>query len=127
MTKITQKLTFIFICFALVLFGFNASSFAQDKEKLYAEIAGEYEFEVEGQILVVIFSTEDGVLYGDTEGDPGPPSELEPVEGNELEFTTTGTDGNLYEIGFSRDEEGKISKCLLRVMGMELEGLKIKK
>jgi hypothetical protein len=122
----TKKPILFFACLALMLSGLSVSASAQDKTKLYNEIAGDYEFEVEGQILVIVFSVEDGVLYGDTEGDPGPPSEIEPVEGKELEFTATGTDGNLYEITFSRDEEGKITKCLLSVMGMELEGVKIK-
>lgn len=126
MTLRTKKSILFFACLVLVMSGLNASSLFQDKAKLYTEIAGNYEFEVEGQILVIIFSVEDGILYGDTEGDPGPPSEIEPVEGKELEFTATGADGNLYEITFSRDEEGKITKCLLSVMGMELEGVKIK-
>jgi hypothetical protein len=127
MVKGMHKTISMFICFSLVLFGFNISSFPQDKAKLYTEIAGNYEYEFEGQVVVIIYSVEDGVLYGNTEGNPEPPSLLEPVEGKELEFTATGDDGNVYIISFSRDEEGKITKSLLVTQGMEIEGKKIKK
>jgi hypothetical protein len=127
MVKGTKQSFFIFICFALVLFGLNISSFSQDKAKLYAEIAGVYEYEYQGQVVTIVYSVEDGALYGNTEGNPEPPSLLEPVEGKELEFTATGDDGNLYEISFSRDEEGKITKSLLTTQGMEIVGIKIKK
>ncbi len=115
------------ICFALVLSGLNVSTFARDKAKILEEIVGVYEYELEGQVLVVIYTVEDGVLYGTEENDPNPPSRLDPIEGKELTFETTGDDGNLYVISFSRDEDGKITKSLLAVMGMEIEGVKIKK
>jgi hypothetical protein len=127
MAKDIQKNIFIFICFAFVLSGLNISSFAQDKTKLYAEIAGVYEYEYESQVVRIIYTVEDGALYGNTEGNPEPPSLLEPVEGKELEFTATGDDVNLYEISFSRDEEGKITKSLLSTQGIEAEGKKVKK
>jgi hypothetical protein len=124
MVKGTKKSIFIFICFTLVLLGPIISSFAQDKAKLYAEIAGDYEYEYEGQVIIIIYSVEAGVLYGNSKGNPEPPSRLEPVEGKELEFTATGDDGNVYVISFSRDEEGKITKSRLSTMGMEIEGIK---
>jgi len=108
------------------MFGLNVSSFAQDKAKLYAEIAGDYEYEYEGQVTVIIYSVEDCVLYGTQEGDLEPPSRLDPVEGKELEFETIGGDGNLYVISFSRDEDGKITRSVLATMDIEIEGVKIK-
>lgn len=126
MAKGTQKSMLTIICFAMVMFGLNFSSVAQDKAKLYAEIAGNYEYEFEGQVIIIIYSVENGNLYGDTEGSPSPPSLLEPVEGKELEFTATGEDGSLYVISFSRDEDGKITRSLLSTQGIEIEGIKIK-
>ena len=127
MVKNTQKSVLLIICFALVLSGLNVSTFAQDKAKILEEIVGVYEYEIEGQVLVVIYTVEDGVLYGTEENDPNPPSRLDPIEGKELTFETVGDDGNLYVISFSRDEDGKITKSILAVIGMEIEGVKIKK
>ena len=126
MIKNTKKLALICMCFVLILSGLNVTALAQDKTKLYTEIAGEYEYDLEGQAIIIIYTVEDGKLYGSSEGDPGPPSLLEPVEGQELAFTATGDDGNLYEISFSRDADGKITKSLLATQGIEIEGVKIK-
>lgn len=107
----------------------NAASFAlknTDTEKLYAEIAGDYEFEFEGKTSIITFFVKDGVLLGrDSESDPG--TQLEPVEGKELEFKATAEDGQIIDVKFSRDENGKITKCLLMTMEMEIAGVKIKK
>ena len=81
MAKNTQKTVLIFICFSLVLFGLNLSTFAQDKAKVLEEIAGDYEYEYEGQYIIITYSVEDGILFGTQEGDPEPPSQLDPVEG----------------------------------------------
>jgi len=127
MEKSTQKSILIFICISLALSGFNVASFSQEKTKLYDEIAGDFEYEYEGQVIVITYWVEEGILYATQEGDPGPPSRLDPVEGKELEFETTGGDGNLYIIRFSRDEEGKITNSVLATMDIEVEGIKIKK
>jgi hypothetical protein len=127
MVKNKQKSFLTFICFALVLFGLNVSAYAQEKTKLYEEIAGNYEYEYQGQYLVITYWVEDGVLYATQEGNPDPPSELIPAEGKELVFETTGSDGNLYVISFSRDEDGKITKSTLGTMDIEIEGVKIEK
>jgi hypothetical protein len=127
MAKNSQKSILTFICFALVLFGLNVSTSAQEKAKLYEEIAGDYEYEYQGQFIVITYWVEDDVLYATQEGNPDPPSKLDPVEGKELVFETTGSDGNLYVISFARDEDGKITKSTLATMDIEIEGVKIKK
>ncbi len=113
----------------LALFIWNVASFAQEKtdtEKLYAEIAGDYEFEFEGQVDTITFYVEDGVLMGrDADDDRG--TALEPVEGKELAFEVTTDEGQYIEITFSRDENGKITECVLTTMGMEIKGVKIGK
>ena len=127
MTKNSQKYVLSIICFALILFFLNISSSAQDKAKLYEEIVGDYQYDYEGQLIVITYWVEDGDLYATQEDDPDPPAKLDPVEGKELTFETTGSDGALYVITFSRDEEGKITKSTLAAMGIEIEGVKIKK
>ena len=113
----------------LVLFICNAASFAlenKDTEKLYAQISGDYEFEFEGEINIITFFVKDGVLMGrDSESDPG--TALEPLEGKELDFKATAEDGQIIDVTLSRDEDDKITKCLLVTMGMEISGVKIKK
>jgi hypothetical protein len=113
----------------LGLFICSAASYAQetaDTAKLYAEIAGDYEFAVEGQTTILIFFVRDGVLMGKG-SDDAEEVPLEPVEGKELSFEATNSRGQFYELTFSRDESGKITKCLIMTMGMEVEGVKIKK
>lgn len=115
-------------CLILLLFLFSGVSISQekkvDKEKLYKEIVGEYEFDFEGQVMIIKFWVEDGKLLAGPEGEE--PAELEPVEGEELKFQATTPDGEFFEMEFSRDEKGKITKCKINTMGMEFEGKKIK-
>ncbi len=107
----------------------NAASFTQEKidsEKLYAEIAGDYEFDYMGDTGIITFFVKDGVLMGrDNVQDEGTP--LVPVEGKDLEFTATSDEGEVFTIVFSRDESGNITKCNLATADMELSGVKIKK
>jgi hypothetical protein len=114
---------------ALALFICNGTTFTQEKtdtEKLYAEIAGDYEFEFEGQVDTITFYLEDGVLMGrDADDDRG--TALEQVEGKELAFEVTTDEGQYIELTFSRDENGKITECVLTTMGMEIKGVKISK
>lgn len=115
----------------LILFLFSGFSISQekkaDKEKLYKEIAGKYEFEFEGQVMIIKFWVEDGKLLAFPEiHEEEEPAELEPVEGEELKFQTTTPEGEFFEMEFSRDEKGKITKCTIYTMGMEIEGKKIK-
>ncbi|UCE41029.1 MAG: hypothetical protein JSV17_16565 [Candidatus Aminicenantes bacterium] len=113
----------------LALFTCYAAPFSQEKtetEKLYAEIAGDYEFEFEGQAETITFFIQEGVLMGrDSDDDKG--TQLEPAEGKELGFEVTTEEGQFIEITFSRDENGKITQCLLVTMGMEIQGVKISK
>ena len=124
-----NPMTSVMVCLALGIFICNVASFAQkdtDTAKLYAEIAGDYEFILEGQPAVLIFFVKDGVLMGKSDDDVEEVP-LEPVEGKELGFEATNDEGQFYEITFSRDESGKITKCLVVTMGLEVEGTKIKK
>ncbi len=54
------------ICLALMFFIINATSFAQEKKagskKAYDEIGGRYEFDIEGQIMVIAFWVERRIL-----------------------------------------------------------------
>jgi len=93
-----------------------------DSVKILKEIAGDYEFLVEGQMMVINFYMENEKLYGAPVGEAS--EEIHPVEGKELQFDVTVTDGGYYHLEFVRNEEGKIVKCILKAEGMEYEGIK---
>jgi len=97
-----------------------------DAKKLYQEIAGDYEFTVDTQTLVVTFSEKDGKLYGAPPGET--PEELIPVKDVPLKFEViVSTNGQLYVLQFVRNESKVIDKCVMNAMGMEVIGLKLKK
>jgi hypothetical protein len=95
----------------------------EDKLKIYAEIAGEYTFDMGGQTQVITFVVRDGSLYG------APANEtqelLVPVKDKPLNFeVTVQSNGNFFQLEFVRDDKGVIFKCVLQAEGMTLEGLK---
>ena len=121
------------VCVSCMLLVLNVSSLAQEKKqeegkgaKVLAEIAGNYEFEYQGQFVVFVFSVEEEKLMGAPEGEVQ--EELEPVQGEELTFVGYAPDGREFRFVFIKDEDGKIAKCKLSVpaMGIEVEGTKIK-
>lgn len=126
-----KKLIFgVLTCLAFLLSLFGGMSFAQenkvDTEKLYAEIAGSFEFEYEGQYIVFVFTVEDGNLMGAPEGEVL--DILQPVEDTDMEFTGFDPNGNEFQFKFARDDDGKITKCTVSVPseGIEVEGARIK-
>jgi hypothetical protein len=111
----------------VVLFVLSTSLFAysqEDAEKKYAPLVGDYEFDMQGQIMVVSFWVEDGKLWGAPEGET--PEELEAVEGEDLKFEINTADGQFMELEFVKDDSGKVTKCIVMTMGMEMEGVRIK-
>jgi hypothetical protein len=97
-----------------------------DTKKLYAEIAGDYDFLVEGQSMIVNFFERDGSLYGAPPGET--PELLVPVKDNPLKFeVTVAESGAFFALEFARNDKGEIDKCLLKTEGIEATGTKIKK
>lgn len=96
-----------------------------DMKKLVAEIVGDFEFSAQGEALLVQFTERDGKLFGAPPGET--PEEIHPVEGKPLCFDITLTDGQYFELQFARNAEGVIDKCVMTVMGMVVEGYKVKK
>jgi len=97
-----------------------------DAQKVYADVAGTYEFSYEGQVLVVTFFAREGRLYA-TEGSSGEEVEVKPLDLEKLTFeATVQNTGQYYEIGFTRDEAGKINKCQLSSAGIVIDGTRLK-
>jgi len=106
----------------------TAQTAAQDKpvdmKKLIAEIAGDYDFSLPGQSLLVQFTEVEGKLFGAPPGET--PEEIRPVEGKPLCFDFALADsGDYYVLQFVRNDKGVIDKCIMTVQGMVVEGLKI--
>ncbi len=114
--------------FALIAAVGGLAVMAQESDdalkKKYAPILGDYEFDMEGQVMLVSFWVENGGLWGGPEGQDA--AELTTVEGDELKFEINTADGTYMELEFIKDESGEVVKCIALGMGMEMEGVKIK-
>jgi hypothetical protein len=105
----------------------HAESQTQDKpvdaKKNLQEIAGDYDFDIQGQAMLINFFERDGKLFGAPVGET--PEEILPVKGSLLKFEVTpGGGGQLYELEFVRNEKGVIDKCIIKTMGNEMIGIK---
>jgi len=91
-----------------------------DLAKIMAEIAGTYDFDAQGQAMVINFYVQEGKLYGMPEGETA--ELLTPMKGdNPLKFdVTVSGNGQYYELEFSCDEKGLIVKCTLKTQGQEV-------
>jgi len=105
-----------------LLFMITATSFAKQENtvdpKLLEELVGNYEFNIQGQTGVFIFSAEDGNLMGAPAGESH--SLLKPVEREEMTFIGHSPDGTELHFKFVRDEEGKVAKCVISIPAMGL-------
>jgi hypothetical protein len=115
-------LTLIFLS-AAVYAGSQTQDKPVDTKKILEEIAGDYDFDFQGQIMMINFFEKDGKLFGAPVGETA--EEILPVKGSLLKFEVTpGSTGQLYELEFVRNEKGVIDKCILKTMGTEIIGIK---
>jgi len=92
-----------------------------DVVNLYAEIAGDYEFDIpdEGKLTFNIY-VEDGNLWG-LSPTSNSPKELDPVKEKELVFEIFSQEQGIWTLTFMRDETGKITKCNMTNKDMEMD------
>lgn len=94
-----------------------------DTKKILGEIAGDYDFDFQGQAMAINFFEKDGKLFGAPVGET--PEEILPVKGSLLKFEVTpASTGQFFELEFVRNEKGVIDKCVLKTMGSEIIGIK---
>lgn len=102
---------------------------AQDLEKTYAPILGDYEFDMGESgmgVMTVKFYVENDALWAWPQ-DMGDPGEMIPVEDEEFVFTIDeGSEGG-WRLEFLKDESGKYTKChaVNETMGTDITGEKI--
>jgi hypothetical protein len=107
------------------LFGTFQSS--ADIPRLYAEIAGDYEFYFGQRYWVLLVTTDQGKLWGRNPGD-SPRGELRPVDIEGLKFKIedpSKAPGHEQYIVFVRNPEGHISGLRFLAEGTESPGVKL--
>jgi hypothetical protein len=94
----------------------------EEVKKILLEIAGDYDFDMQGQPITITFFEKDGVLYG-APADQNP-EVMTPAGDSPLKFTVTPAGGQFFEMEFFRNDKKVIDKCVVKAMGMELVGAK---
>jgi len=94
--------------------------------KVLEQIAGNYEFEYQGQFMVFVFKVEEGKLMGGPENETA--EILEPMAEKQTAFFGHSPDGTEYQFAFKQDADGKYTICVCNIpaMGIEVEGVRIK-
>lgn len=115
------------IAFLICLLSFPAT--AQDLEKKYAPILGDYEFDMSESgmgVMTIQIYVENDVLWIWPQ-DMGDPAEMIPKEGEEFVFTIDSGEGSEWTLEFLKDESGKYTKChaVNEVMATDVTGEKI--
>lgn len=118
------RLAFISLAAVIVFCGcLWAQDKPEDPKKLYLEIAGDYEFQMDTQSLIVNFFEKDGKLFGAPPGET--PEEIVPVKDSPLKFeVVVSGSGQLYQLEFVRNEKKVVDRCIMRAGGMEIVGVK---
>ena len=95
--------------------------------KLLDELVGGYQLEIQGQKGAFVFIAEEGKLKGAPAGEE--PSLLVPVEGEDMTFEGHSPDGTKHLFKFLRNEDGKVTKCILSIpaMGLLVDMFKIER
>jgi hypothetical protein len=119
----------VFVGAAFLLSLMALPSAAQDLEKKYAPILGDYEFDMsesEMGVTTVKFYVENGSLWAWPQ-DAGDPGEMIPEEGKEFVFTVDNGDGTFWKVEFLKDENGKYTKChaVNELAAIDITGKKI--
>jgi hypothetical protein len=121
----------VLTCFLLMPSMMSALTFSQLGKKvdprLLDELVGGYQLEIQGQKGAFVFVAEEGKLKGAPAGEE--PSELEPVKGEDMTFAGHSPDGTEHLFKFLRNEDGKVTKCILSIpaMGLLVDMFKIER
>jgi hypothetical protein len=108
----------------------SAAFDAQELEKKYAPILGDYEFDMAdfgwGTVVVKVYVENDALWsWPDNSDSPG---QMIPVEGEEFVFTVDAGEQGVYKLEFLKDESGEYTKFHVtnETLGMDITGEKIK-
>jgi len=96
------------------------------QEKLAAEIAGDYDLQLDTRILPFKILLKEGKLFFDALVPGGDPQALVPVQGQELKFTTSDPNGDEVVLTFAKDPQGKITGCTVFIPVRNAEATAVK-
>lgn len=124
-----NSIVFVFAGMAFLLSLMTLPAAAQDLEKQYAPILGDYEFDMTDAgmgVMTVQIYVENDALWAWPQ-DMGDPGEMVPVEGEEFVFTIDSGDSGVWKLEFLKDESGKYTKChaVNEMQGTDSTGEKI--
>lgn len=119
----STALCFIMICLVLSSITFAQEKKKEDLKKKYADLVGDYKFNVQGREFTIAVYFEDGKLWSMPEF-TDIPGEMEPIKGKELDFTVD-IGGGTVDATFIKDEKGKITKCKIVHPAWEATGEKV--
>ncbi|MCP4724277.1 MAG: hypothetical protein GY863_04545 [bacterium] len=130
MRRLKNSSVVLLVLIALLLLStavFAQEKKAEDLEKKYAEIVGEFELDLSDMgapVMTLTFYVEGGALWVD--GGDGDPGEMEPVEDKEFEFIIEDPMNGTFELKFQKDENGKYNECLVINEAMMLEATAVR-
>lgn len=115
---------FVFVAYALVILAPVVSLLGKnaDTRKLYAELAGRYQFDRQGIPVVLLVYANEGTLMVDEPRFPH--ARMEPVDLSRLEFEARHENG-LYKFRFFRDKQRKIAEGVWIIGNDVYEGFKV--
>ncbi len=93
----------------------------EDLAKKYEKILGRYEFEIEGQRVVIAFLVREGGLWADS-GD-GRPAEIKPVNSLNEEFSGVDPDNGRFDVTFIKGEDDRYTKCRFVMKSQDVDAI----
>lgn len=127
--SVKKQLVMVFACLMLGILLNQLSLQALDsgQEKLFAEIAGEYELDFGGRIIPFTITLKEGKLFFDAQIAGLEPEEMKPVAGEDMKFSSIDPNGDEVTFTFKKDEAGKITGCTVYIPSRDASAEAVKK
>jgi hypothetical protein len=102
---------------------------APAQEKIYAEIAGDYNLDLGNRILPFTIVLKDTKLFFDAQVPGQDPQAMTPVQGKDLTFKSVDPNGDEFSLAFIRNDQKIITGCTVSLpsRGVEAKAVKILK
>ncbi len=98
----------------------------KDRQKLYSEIAGEYELDVGERILPFTISVKEKKLYFDPKVPGVEAAEMKPHKNDDMKYDSVDPNGNDVTFTFVKNKKGKFTGCTVYVPARDREADAVK-